>query len=240
MIEVAISYGFGSENRYNLEEIPPNIQLASYKHDPLMEHQDKIIDALEKAGTNLLVVHLPLDVMHQDKDEVLDVIFKFNQAFACKHFVIHPNKGIEDFLDYYLENKLMKLPVKYDYSLCIETFQWRKKKKIRSPLDIMEYCIREPQFSMCIDTSHIESIWFDYKIMCKLLKYTSVIHLSNRAKGHGSHMPFNSPHGDLNLVGFVKDLKQRYKWNGIIVLEYMPEHQHKLLKNYYYIKRLLE
>jgi len=240
MIEVAISYGFGADNRYNLEEIPPKIQLASYKFDPLIENQDKIIDTLEKAGTNLLVVHLPLDVLHQDKDEILDVIFTFNQTFACNHFVIHPNKGIEDFLDYYLENKLMKLPVKYDYSLCIETFQWRKKKKIRSPLDIMEYCIKNPEFSMCIDTSHIESIWFDHKIMRTLLKYTSVIHLSNRAKGHGSHMPFNSPHGDLNLVGFIKDLKHIYKWNGIIVLEYMPEHQDKLLKNYYYAKRLLE
>lgn len=238
MIEVAISYGFGDDNRYNLEEIPPNIQLASYKHDPLMEHQDKIIDALEKAGTNLLVVHLPLDFLHQKPHEVNSLIFKFNQKFACQHFVVHPNKGIEDFLDYYRGNRLTK--GKYDYTLCIETFQWRKKKKIRSPLDIMEYCIKYPEFSMCIDTSHIESIWFDYKIMYKLLKYTSVIHLSNRAKGHGSHMPFNSPHGDLNLVGFVKDLKNRYRWSGIIVLEYMPEHQHKLLKNYYYIQRLLQ
>jgi len=237
MIKVAISYGFGAENRYNLEEIPPSIQLASYKHDPLMEYQDKIIDTLERAGTELLVVHLPLDVLRQDLNEVINLIFKFNQKFACQHFVIHPNKGIHDFLHYFMENKIVK--GKYDYTLCIETFQWRKKKKIRSPLDIMEYCIQHPEFSMCIDTSHIESLWFDYKIMYSLLKYTSVIHLSNRAKGYGSHMPFNSPHGDLNLVAFVKDLNKRYKWNGIIVLEYMPEHQHKLLKNYYYIKRLL-
>lgn len=239
MIEVAISYGFGSENRYNLEEIPPTIQLASYKYDPLMDHQDKIADALEEAKTNLQVVHLPLDTLHQDKDKVIDLIFTFNQKFGCQHFVIHPNKGIEDFLDYYLDNRLISLKDEADYTLCIETFQWRKKKKIRSPLDIMEYCLKYPEFSMCIDTSHIESIWFDYKIMCTLLKYTSVIHLSNRAKGHGSHMPFNSPHGDLNLVGFVLDLKKRYKWNGIIVLEYMPEHSHKLKSNANYIKRLL-
>ena len=238
MIEVAISYGFGSDNRYNLEEIPANIQLASYKYDPLITDRDKITDALEKAGTNLLVVHLPLNALTEKPSDVLDIIFHFNQKFACQHFVIHPNKGIEDFLDYYKGNRLLK--GKYDYTLCIETFQWRKKKKIRSPLDIMEYCIKYPEFTMCIDTSHIETLWFDHKIMRSLLKYTSVIHLSNRAKGHGSHMPFNSPHGELNLDGFVKDLKYIYHWNGIIVLEYMPEHQHKLLKNYYYIKRLLE
>lgn len=238
MIKVAISYGFGVENRYNLEEIPPSVQLASYKLDPLMEHQDRIIETLKKAETETLVVHLPLDTLRQKSHEIIALIFKFNQKLACQHFVIHPNKGIEDFLDYYRGNRLTK--GKYDYTLCIETFQWRKKKKIRSPLDIMEYCIKYPEFSMCVDTSHIESLWFDHKIMRSLLKYTTVIHLSNRAKGHGSHMPFNSPHGDLNLVRFVKDLKNLYHWNGIIVLEYMPEHQHKLMKNYHYIKRLIE
>jgi hypothetical protein len=238
MIEVAISYGFGEDNRYRLEEIPPQIQLASYKYDPLMRNLLPITNALLEAKTDLQVVHLPLNTLNEPVGDILDVIFHFNQVFACEHFVIHPNKGIEDFLWYYLEHKQVK--GKYDYSLCIETFQWRAKKKIRSPLDIMEWCIQYPEFSMCVDTSHIEELWFDHKIMRSLLKYTSVVHLSNRAKGHGSHMPFNSPHGDLNLVRFVKDLKHLYNWNGIIVLEYMPEHQHKLLKNYYYIKRLLE
>ncbi len=238
MIEVAISYGFGVDDRYNLEKIPPSIQLANYYYNSLEENQDRIIDALEKAETNLLVVHLPVDILKQDPNDILDLIFKFNQKFRCQRFIIHPNKLIESFLDYYLKNRKWK--DLNDYKLCIETFQWKKKKRIRSPLDIMEYCILHPEFSMCIDTSHIETLWFDYKIMSKLLKYTSVIHLSNRAKGYGSHMPFNSPHGELNLVKFVRELKYLYKWRGIIVLEYMPEHQHKILKHYYYIKRLLE
>ncbi len=238
MIKVAISYGFGVQNRYILEEIPPSIQLASFRYDPLLEHQDKIITVLKEAGTILRVVHLPMDTLKQEPHDILSLIFKLNQTFTCQHFVIHPNKGIKEFLDYYRGNRLTM--GEHDYTLCIETFQWRKKKPIRSPLDIMEYCIRYPEFSMCIDTSHIESLWFDHKIMRSLLKYTTVIHLSNRAKGHGSHMPFNSPHGDLNLVRFVKDLKNLYHWNGIIVLEYMPEHQNKLLKNYYYIQRLLQ
>jgi len=237
MIEVAISYGFEANDRYNLEEIPPNIQLATFQYKGLKQNQERIIKALEKAETNVLTLHLPLDTLKQDPHDILDTIFMFNKNFACQNFIIHPNKHFLDFMHYYEKCKSRGV---YDYKLCIETFQWRKKKEVRSPLDIMEICIQHPEVSMCIDTSHIETLWFDYKIMYKLLKYTSVIHLSNRAKGHGSHMPFNSPHGELNLVGFVKDLKHRYKWRGIIVLEYMPEHQHKLLKNYYYIKRLLE
>ena len=241
MIEVAISYGFREENRYNLEEIPANIQLAIYKYETFKKDEERIVEVLEKAETNVLVVHLPLDTLKQEPNDILKTIFMFNQKFRCENFIIHPNKLFISFLHYYLDNRYYKyLKGVRDYKLCIETFQWRKKKVVRSPLDILEYCIEHPEIRMCIDTSHIENIWFDYKIMYKLLQYTNVIHLSNRAKGHGSHLPFNSPLGELNLVGFVKDLKHRYKWRGIIVLEYMPEYQHKLLKNYYYIKRLLE
>ena len=93
---------------------------------------------------------------------------------------------------------------------------------------------------MTIDTCHIEDVWFDPKIMSFLLKHTKVIHLSNRAKGLGSHLPFNDQRGELNLVSFVKELKRRYEWSGTIVLEYMPEYSHKLFRNYHYVKQLIE
>lgn len=241
MIKVAISYGFGEDNRYHLEEIPPDIQLAVFNYDMFKKNEKRIIEALEKAETNVLVVHLPLDILKQDVGDVLKLIFMLNQKFACENFIIHPNKLITSFIHYYLENRYYKyIKGVRVYKLCIETFQWRKKKEIRGPLDILEYCVEHPEIRMCIDTSHIENIWFDCKIIYKLLQYTNVIHLSNRAKGHGLHLPFNSPKGELNLVGFVRELKYRYKWRGTIVLEYKPEYHHKLLKNYYYIKRLLE
>ena len=73
--------------------------------------------------------------------------------------------------------------------------------------------------------------------MPSLLKHTSVIHLSNQSKEKaiGKHLPFNDPRGMFNLVGFVRDLKYRYKWEGDLVLEYMPEHKHRLIKNRDYI-----
>lgn len=237
MIDVGISYGFDDDSRYNLEDIPSDIQLAIFKYPLYLKNRDHIIEALSKAGTKVCTVHLPLDVMHHDIKDIFEMTDLFNKEFNCQHFIVHPNKGIKNFIDKFLE--YMNAQEDY-YKLCIETFQWRKKKRIRSPLDIMEYCILHPQLTMCIDTSHIETLWFDPMIMSTLLKHTDVIHLSNRAKGYGSHMPFNSPHGQLNLVRFVKDLKNRYKWNGCIILEYMTEHQNKLLKNYYYIKKLVE
>jgi len=165
---------------------------------------------------------------------MLHIISLFRYRFHCHKYVIHPNKGIENFINLYKNSGVAA-------QLCIENFQYRKKKEFRTPLQIIDACLRYgDQFKMTFDTSHSEKIWFDHKIMPYLLKYTSVIHLSNRAPGIGSHMPFNSPKGELNLVGFVRDLKYRYNWHGDIILEYMSEYQDKLRKNYHYLKRLLE
>lgn len=234
VIDVSISYGFGEDNRYALENIPQKIQLASYKYDSFMRMKDKISKAISRRHTRVNVVHLPLDTLRRKYSEIHDMIkFCFNELGTWK-YVIHPNKGIGDFVGLF-EQKWADEGIR----LCIETFQYRKKKAIRSPLDIMEWCIRIPVVDMTIDTSHIEEIWMDHRIMKTLLQYTSVIHLSNKSRKLGQHLPFNHPEGDLNLVGFVRDLKYRYKWEGDLVLEYMPEHKHKLVKNKDYIERLL-
>jgi len=239
MINVGISYGFGEENRYYEENIPSDIQLALYKYPLYKANEPKIIKALEEAKTNILTVHLPIDATKFHRPEVLISLMQFYfKKFKCKNFILHPNKGLNAFIIKYWE-VLGDTPFGPPFNLCLETFQWKKKKSLRSPLDIMEYCIRYKGFRMCIDTSHIEDIWFDYKIMSKLLQYTSVIHLSNRSTVHGQHMPFNSQDGDLNLVAFVKDLKKRYLWDGTIILEYMSQYRDKLRKNCEYIKRLV-
>ena len=237
MIDVCISYGFGEDNRYNLESIPDKIQLAVYKYDPFMKMKDEVVKAIERNGTNVKVIHLPLDTLRREKKEIMELIEFGATKLGCNKFVVHPNKFINQFIDHFLKSA-------YPWcKLCIETFQWRKKKEIRGPLEIVERCIdRRHNFgmlSMTLDTSHMESIWFDHKIMPTLLRYTSVIHLSNKARGVGSHLPFNSPHGELKLVGFVRDLKYRYNWSGDLVLEYMPDYRNKLMKNKLYIERLL-
>lgn len=65
------------------------------------------------------------------------------------------------------------------------------------------------------------------------------IQLSNRTKGIGDHMPFNDARGKLNLVAFVNDLKKRYNWSGIIVMEHMEYYKDKTMKSYEYLKKLL-
>ena len=234
MINVCISYGFGDGNRFQQENIPDKIQLAIWKYGVFMELKDDALKAIEKHGTDVRVIHLPLDTLSQDISDI-DKLIEFGfTKLGCQKYVFHPNKNSLQFIDHFMKRWSPFC------QLCIETFQWRKKIQIRGPLEILEFCIQSyPTLAMTIDTSHIETIWFDHRIMPMLLKYTTVLHLSNRAKGVGSHLPFNSEKGELKLVGFVRDLEHRYNWSGDLVLEYMPEYKDKLWKNKQYIERLL-
>jgi hypothetical protein len=236
VINVSISCGFGEDNRYALDKIPQKIQLAIYKYDLFMDMKEDISKAISRTHTHVKVVHLPLDTLRKSVAEIHHLIKFCYDKLGCVKYVVHPNKGIGDFVGHF-ESRWEK----ENLILCLETFPYRNKKAIRSPLDIMEWCIYCKQIRMVIDTSHIEEIWMNHMIMGTLLKYTSVIHLSNQSndKKIGKHLPFNHPDGMLNLVGFVRDLKYRYKWEGDLVLEYMPDHKHKLIKNRDYIERLL-
>jgi hypothetical protein len=236
-MKISVSYGFGEENRYNQSTIPKNIQLAIWKSEEFWDHKQYIEQQLKENKTSVNVVHLPLDTLKQNAYQIFKMIDFFTSEFKCKKYIIHPNKKIKEFIAFYQTTPRTSV-------LCIETFQWRKKKQLRTPLEIIDYMgwinhpYEDPIVKMTIDTSHIEEVWFDHKIMPYLLKYTSVIHLSNRI-GRKSHLPFNVSGGDLNLVGFVLDLKNKYHWDGDIVLEYMPEYRSKLYKNCIYVNRLL-
>lgn len=233
MIHVSISYGFGPENRYKLVDIPVKVQLAIYKYKLYEEFRNDILRSL-KDNTTIRAVHLPLDTCRIDAQKIFTMMDEIYARTGCAKFVVHPNKGFEDFI---LSYNKMKAPM----NLCIETFNWRRHKVLRSPLDIIQAIWKygRSNLSMTLDTTHIEDVWYDHKIMRFLLQYTSVIHLSNRAAGIGEHLPFNHPKGELPLVKFVRELKHQYKWSGDIVLEYMPEYHNKLIKNAFYVERLL-
>jgi len=234
MINISVSYGFGDDNRYHTENVPSSIQLALYKYKNYVKYQDAIFKSVEENNTKLRVTHLPLDTLKLPEENICTMINKIFEKTGCVKYVIHPNKGVNHFVDQFF------FRCHSQTKLCIETFGWKSNKYLRSPIEIVEFIlIYQPSLQMVIDTSHIEELWFDPKIMSLLLRYTSVIHLSNRAKGHGQHLPFTSPVGDLNLVKFARDLKYKYKWDGDIILEYMPEHQHKLYKNAKYLESLV-
>ena len=233
MINVGMSYGYGPDNRYSLEDIPVKVHLAIFQYQLYEKYRDDILNKL-KDSAQVLAVHLPLDTMRAGSKKIFTMMQEIHEETECENFVIHPNKGIIDFLVEFNESKIPLV-------LCIETFNWRRHKPLRSPLDIIQTIMQYTQgnMAMTLDTSHMEDVWFDHKIMRFLLQYTCVIHLSNRAVGIGEHLPFNHSKGDLPLIKFVRELKHQYKWEGNIILEYMPEYHDKLIKNAKYIERLL-
>ena len=116
MIRVSISYGFGKENRYNLRNIPKNIQLALYKYDTYSESN---LDLLEKNNINVNVVHLPLDTLRRPPQEMVGLMNTIHAKTGTEKFVIHPNKLIKSFVQYFINDHIgsRTLP---KYKLCIE------------------------------------------------------------------------------------------------------------------------
>lgn len=224
-ISLRINNEFSEYENYNLP-----IQLSLYKYQLYLENKDIIFEAIKNNKYKLNAVHLPVDSTKIGIEQLFSMIDFFTYALKCKTFVTHPNKGIEYIISLFSLSKK-------NSNLCVETFAYRKKKQIRSPLDICDFCIKNKNVWMTLDTTHIEEIWFDEKILRFLLKYTKVIHLSNRI-GRSQHLPFNIQNGDLNLIKFVNDLK-RFDWSGDLVLEYMPDYMNDLLKGLQYLQKLI-
>jgi len=230
MIDVTISYNLNEEELEFLENPSTDIQLSLYQYDLYKRKEKEILKCID-GNTRIKVVHLPLQTLKIPFVEIYTLISDIFNRTGCNHYVLHPNEGIDFFLRHIEDSEPF---------ICVETFAWKRNKKLRSPLEIVEACQTYTNTWMTIDTCHIEDLWFDHRIMPYLLKYTKVIHLSNRSKALGQHIPFNHPDGELPLVKFVRELKYKYNWQGIIVLEYMGEYFDKLIKNHNYVKRLLE
>ena len=239
MIETAISYGFNDpyyeeENRYHTNKIPQRIQLSIWKYDIWKRNMDEIVNTIYHNAISIKAVHLPLDTMTQRFKDIAEMMGIMNSTLLCDKFVVHPNKGIDAFLHKFSGWS-------ESINLYIENFNYRKKKPLRNPIEIIEKIkdMGNDRIKMCFDTSHAEDAWFNHYILSSLLKHTGIIHLSNRI-GRQSHLPFNIQNGDINLVSLVNQLKRRYKWEGLIVLEYLQDYHYKLHNNLKYLEKLVQ
>lgn len=235
MIISSISYGFGNSDLENISKIKHPAQVGMYKFEDWFRIKNDLIKKLKEHNVNVRVVHLPIDSLKYTTKEILDLAEEFMNECKCKKYVIHPNKGIEKFLEEQSRKTISSM-----IEICVENFPYKSRKQLRSPLNIYEYCRKFDNVRMTFDTSHADEVWFDYKIFAYFMNKISVIHLSNRRKSKKQiHTNFNMENADLNLVGFVKDLKKRYNWSGDIVLEYRNGFKQHLEKNIEYLKKLV-
>lgn len=116
-----------------------------------------------------------------------------------------------------------------------ECFPYRKKKKLRTPLDILRACGR-----MTLDTSHLDIDWLNSEaLMRSLIANSTIIHLSQRSsKSSETHHKPISVHGEVPIGLILKILKQCPV--DEIALEYMPCYFHNVIKDYFSIQNLFK
>lgn len=235
MINTSIS--FRIEDKESLERLKNfrsfniPIQLSIDQSKTCFELKESVVSIIKERNIQVRVVHLPIDCLSLKFDVIIELMDFFFYNIDNQKFVIHPNRGITKFANYFVV-------LKKDYKLCIENFMWKRKKELRSPLQIYNICQQSLNLKMTFDTSHAETIWFEHKIFSYFLPKISVVHLSNRVNKKG-HRPFSVEGGELNLVSFVGKLRKSYMWSGDIVLEYMSEYAEKLPKNWIHLNKLL-
>lgn len=230
-IKLAISYGIRDESIDWIKDIRAPIQLGVFHSSVFNDFRLAASEELRKNKIEVVVVHLPIDCARLTPYEIFEIMDYYKDQHGVMKFVIHPNQGIEKFVNDFA----IRTPI---YELCIENFQWRRKKPLRTPLNIHDMCRLADNIKMAFDTSHAEDIWFDKKIFSYFIDKVSIIHLSNRT-GKIKHKPFNCMDGDINLVAFVRDLRREYDWSGVLVLEYSKDYRHKLYENIAYLEKIL-
>jgi hypothetical protein len=233
MINTSISFGISNEK--SLEKLRKHsfhipIQLSIAQNETFFKFKEDLVSIIKDRNILVNVVHLPINCLSLEFSVIVDLMDFFYYYFYIRKFVIHPNRSITKFLNYFMYHGK-------PYELCIENFLWKRKKELRSPLQIYDICKKFPNVKITFDTSHSEVIWFEDKIFSYFLPEISVIHLSNRVNRRG-HYPFTVENGELNLINFISKLR-RQKWSGDIVLEYLSDYSSKLYPNWLYLNRLL-
>ena len=116
-----------------------------------------------------------------------------------------------------------------------ENFQYKKKKKLRTAMDILRHCGR-----LTLDTSHIDDNWVPVESLIRTMVLNAdIIHLSQRSNNNtkSEHKPI-SVQGKIPIGLIIKTLRGHHNVKEI-VLEYMPEYFHKAVKDYYNLPGLL-
>ena len=219
-----------------------NLQIGFHKKSDFdFACKNHLAQKLREWKVKTISAHLPVDLDFKNLDEVRNYTIAIYKEFLENNNIgnisltLHPKYKMK--LDYSAFNlPVFNLPP--NLVISIENFPYKRKKSLRTPLDIVEICIKHYHFFMTLDLAHLQhyNLWLDEKILQHLLKYTSIIHLSNRSGGK-THIPIKE--GDINIERFLNNLKTN-KWNGDIFLEYGISYKDKLLKDLEWTKNFFE
>jgi len=108
-------------------------------------------------------VHLPT------KDMNTDLVHEIMCLFNVEKATIHAH-----------DNVLEMLMGELSWKVCLENFPYKSNRKYRTPIDIIYEVGKNKKLGMTLDICHAESFWMEPIILSSLLKYTDILHLSNK------------------------------------------------------------
>lgn len=211
------------EERYSKIKVPVEVALPYYWdiYEPIRRHLAEIVERIKSYGTEVLSVHAVQAPITDEKFKIWGKeIADFAKALGVRTITLHPNNVNKD--KQVQEEALRNL--EYFTSLynsevifCIETFGG--KRRVFIPDETVSF-----NLPMTLDTSHIRD---DEKIRSLLKSYKHNIlnvHLSAR-KESKQHLPIDD---------FCKEVVKyliENKWEGNVILEYLPEFHGQMLSD---------
>ncbi|MDP2906181.1 MAG: hypothetical protein Q8O22_07775 [Candidatus Omnitrophota bacterium] len=232
MIKFGIRQSF--ENIEQIEErfsnLPVPIELALPYHwniyEPVRMHLMEIAEKIKGFHAEILSIHAVQAPITNDEFRIWGKeIADFAKILGAKIITVHPNNTNKNQGN---QEKALKNMVYFkrayqgEVVFCIETFTGNRR--IFDPDEIVESGL-----SMTLDVAHIydnEKIWHLLKTAKENIKH---VHLSAKRDGQ-HHLPVDD---------FCKDVVDHLvesKWDGSVVLEYLPEFHSRMIPDL----RLLE
>lgn len=225
MIKFGIRQSFNRieqvEERYSNLNVPVEIALPYYWdiYEPVRRHLAEIAGKIKSYQTKVLSLHAVQAPITDEKfrtwgKEVAD----FAKMLGIKTITLHPNNVNKDKV--VQENVLKNLKYfadlyKNEIIFCIETFEG--KRRVFTPDETVSF-----NLPMTLDTAHIRDNKKIWDILKDYKENIINVHLSAKDENK-QHLPIDS---------FCKEVVSyliKNKWDGNVILEYLPEFHGQML-----------
>ncbi|MBW3016540.1 hypothetical protein KY309_02930 [Candidatus Woesearchaeota archaeon] len=202
---------FYSELRQSEENVEIRFESLKRERELREIHSPKIVS-----------VHGPREPLNERFKHLHYKAAELAKIYGAGHVVVHPQKTPDETerLEQQKEAfKIINTMREKGITAAIETFKGRNR--ILTPRETTRY-----NLGMALDTSHLDDL--DVYEFMATYQNIPVIHLSGKTETE-QHQPI-----DLLCETWVEDLL-RAKWNGVLVVEYMPDLREQELKDARYL-----
>ncbi|MCS7193215.1 MAG: sugar phosphate isomerase/epimerase [Candidatus Kryptonium sp.] len=221
------------EERFRKTRVPIELalpyQMGNYNR--IRNRLPELANLLREWGTKVLSVHAPQGKLTDpDFPKWAMEVGWFAALIGVKEITLHPsrcpNEAERLMWQEEIVHILKQLQAVCEVTFALETFEG--KKRLFTPYDIIHYGL-----PMVLDVAHIHNHSDVMSIIEQYHASIVTVHLS--AKGEEKHhLPI-----DEECLEVVEKL-QEYRWEGNIILEYLPEYHNRLEEDLNLLREMFE